>query len=1617
MTAEDLKQKLKQNPVLDQVAWLTGKPLTDVQTLVDQTGQADTLTLTVLSVQSPATLAGHFVLHNLTLNATLTESGEVGIELVALAYAGHEPQESAYLRPLTLDWSEDRPTFLRLNWQAEPHTQPLLLANAGQAGQSDRVGQDFTQINNSLALPGFSPLDNKNLVAETLAWEINDQQIVFTTITVRLPDWPISAEFTLAEPRLTVYQNWSPAAAFTPILSIAGTVVLHQRTRLNLSLELPQITFQGELDVDQGPVSMAQLLGDLGADFDIWPDDLFISRLFLLYAPKGDPTKEFALAFAGDWAILPGIHLETIGVDLKTPSAGGVDVTLNASWRLFAGTDDEFILDLLAEFQKDDQSRSLMFVGTTATGQTIHLGALVEELLAEMSLELPLPDVLSTLAVGDLDIELSVNQQNSEDETGAPLSTTSRLLAVRFTLETEGGAWELIPGLLTFQPAQIGLTVAGGVVEATIQETVAVLGVNWIIELHLPTLRGRMALAGDGYHIKDLLDHFHLPVGGLEKATLADASISFDAPAHLTLFHLELADPWDMGSFHIQDVAFDLTYQGGQGGGVSAQFAAACLIQRSSDPQNPLQLQISAAHPGPNLGWKLQGRLWVDPAHAVTIQEIASHFGLGATDLAPLGGIAECGLFSLGLQYDTHTSQLALECSARLGSSATLALNLDRHRQPDQTMATRFSGKLLVHDLEFDLLFAHDGQGDALVGVFSNTGGSAMKVGDLLAAVSDDQEIATAVNALNFKLKSALIAYARSNISQNSQPGADQGKKSGAKLLFSLDMDAGLDLSGLGNLPLVGQAFHGGETLAIQFSPVIATQDFADTTSITALLPPNAGRLPSAPIKKGFHLHTTVQIGGERLNLALDGPGQQVRDDPASGVAVPNAAAPALTPPKPPANVTWIPIQKTLAKILTLRRVGIGFENPKLAILLDGGISLGGLTLDLMGLGATYNFKDKSLAFALAGIGLSLDREPLRITAAFLNLDGDFVGKAEIITAKFGLTALGGFTTKLGPPSLFIYGLLDYPLGGPVFFFVEGLAAGFGFNRHLALPDVSQVDKFPFVADAVGAAQGVQPPGMNALSSNPVEGVGAQLTRLAQYVSPALGEYFLAVGVKFNSFRVLDAFALLVLRLNTNSMHFFIDLLGVATLKVPSESPEILAFIRLNIRASIDPQAGVILIQAQLTPESWLIAPECHLQGGVAYGLWLLGENAGDFVYCVGGYHPHFRLPAHYPRVPRLGFSWSLSDAVSIKGDLYYALTPIAAMAGGHLSANWHSGDLKAWFDLGLDLLIQWKPFHYEASAYIEIGASYHSPFGTVSGSLGADVNIWGPDFSGRAHFHFGPFGFSVEFGSGGQGAPAPLEWPEFKRSFLPADNSKLLSLTVTSGLLRTLEVKDGPQKGTWWLVNPKLFGLDASTVLPVTKFGVAADEPHLPEAQKPVLPPELTALGVAPMNQRQKDFPVSTLTVTVKRDGVHAAAEFTFTTQTKQFPAALWGQGFQSASGERLVSGAGGLTITPHEPVAPGTTSFITRRNLNYDDYTLFATRDAEAGQTYPPFTRRDSQQRQQDRATLRAYLQDPAIIAARQSTLAALNIDSARAVRFTPATADDFVVEPRLAPITHTP
>ncbi len=158
----------------------------------------------------------------------------------------------------------------------------------------------------------------------------------------------------------------------------------------------------------------------------------------------------------------------------------------------------------------------------------------------------------------------------------------------------------------------------------------------------------------------------------------------------------------------------------------------------------------------------------------------------------------------------------------------------------------------------------------------------------------------------------------------------------------------------------------------------------------------------------------------------------------------------------------------------------------------------------------------------------------------------------------------------------------------------------------------------------------------------------------------------------------------------------------------------------------------------------------------------------------VGGYHPHFKKPDYYPAVKRLQFSWPMYPMVEAKGTIYFALTPVAVMAGGLFELSWDGGGfLYAYLKVGADFLIVWKPLHYEAEMFIEIGVSAHIGGLKVSGSIGADLSIWGPEFAGRAEFHFlGIIKFHITFGAG-KPEPPPLSWEEFKESFLPQPETK----------------------------------------------------------------------------------------------------------------------------------------------------------------------------------------------------------------------------------------------------
>lgn len=108
---------------------------------------------------------------------------------------------------------------------------------------------------------------------------------------------------------------------------------------------------------------------------------------------------------------------------------------------------------------------------------------------------------------------------------------------------------------------------------------------------------------------------------------------------------------------------------------------------------------------------------------------------------------------------------------------------------------------------------------------------------------------------------------------------------------------------------------------------------------------------------------------------------------------------------------------------------------------------------------------------------------------------------------------------------------------------------------------------------------------------------------------------------------------------------------------------EMVAKIDLGLLAILDYSHGIFRAEGQLTPRSFIFSPNCHLTGGFALCYWFKGSgHEGDWVFSIGGYHPSYKPPSHYPVPVRLGISWNYDDEISISGKAYFAVTPKVAM-------------------------------------------------------------------------------------------------------------------------------------------------------------------------------------------------------------------------------------------------------------------------------------------------------------------------------------------------------------------
>ncbi|WP_287253203.1 DUF6603 domain-containing protein [Moorena sp. SIO4E2] len=869
------------------------------------------------------------------------------------------------------------------------------------------------------------------------------------------------------------------------------------------------------------------------------------------------------------------------------------------------------------------------------------------------------------------------------------------------------------------------------------------------------------------------------------------------------------------------------------------------------------------------------------------------------------------------------------------------------------------------------LIFDTDETSKTFLAAYRDTNDTDISVKNLIGSISSTlkDEIPA---GLTISLKDALFVYS---------------KETQTNFLLGLDIGSGINLS---KLPLVGKEFPPDQTIKLAYQVLVTKADFSQTeiVHLNTLYPEGGISLPEKSLTNRLDLATSMRLGNETrqlsLPIAINQNSGQLEEN-----SQPESTAPSSADTTSPDGTKWFQLQKSFGPA-HFERIGLKYQDQKIWFLLDVALSAAGLTLSLDGLSVNSPLTEFKPEFNLKGLGIDYQSgSALEIGGAFLRKqitkDGttvdEYDGAAVIKSETFTLSAIGSYTQDdKGHPSLFIYAVLDKPLGGPSFFFVTGLAAGFGYNRALKIPTIDQVVTFPLVEEAIHSNNG---------SSNTQDGatkLTQELNKLQEYIPPETGQIFLAVGVKFTSFKTIDSFALLTVAFGKR---FEVSLLGLSTLVAPPQAGKTpVAEVQLALKATFLPEEGFLGVRAQLTPNSYILSKKCHLTGGFAFYSWFAPhEHNGDFVLTLGGYHPKFNVPAHYPRVPRLAFDWQVNSKLHIKADGYFALTASALMAGGHLQATWHSGHLKAWFNAGADFLIAWKPYHYDASIYVDMGVSYTwTDLWThhITVDVGADLHIWGPEFSGIAHIHLWIVSFDVTFGASASQTPTPIKWDEFKKSFLPAD-SDICSVAVKDGLVRKVNQDDKSDLG---VINPKHLCLVTNSVIPATD---AEHETKVSDFQK---------FGIGSMDVKSGEL-TSTHTITITKNEDSVEKDFAYTPILKKAPTGLWGESLTpDLNGKQFIENTlSGFEIKPKKQPDAGETHPIDRKELQS---TTESVNDAYEWEIIKHF-------QEEDGKDIRNTIMDNSVKQARENLLTALNLDS-KEINISAEIADNLLLSPKI-------
>ncbi|KAJ4314161.1 hypothetical protein N0V84_009045 [Fusarium piperis] len=588
---------------------------------------------------------------------------------------------------------------------------------------------------------------------------------------------------------------------------------------------------------------------------------------------------------------------------------------------------------------------------------------------------------------------------------------------------------------------------------------------------------------------------------------------------------------------------------------------------------------------------------------------------------------------------------------------------------------------------------------------------------------------------------------------------------------------------------------------------------------------------------------------------------------------------------------------------VNITQIGFRYEGGSLAILMDATFALGPMVVDLMGftLGLHFEASDGStkglqglswnnVQVSISGLGVMFDRPPLTIAGAFLHEkteDSDMYAGGLTVGFDPWLFQAAGFYGVIGKVDrfkcLFAYAMLRGPIMNIAGFAeISGLTGAFGYNIDLTLPTLNNVTSFPLLTPSEEARS----------AKDLVRTLLPSGGQRSPFFNPLDGAMFVAAGLTVTAFQMLEMTAVVAVQWSPRVQ---LALLGLAKCDVPSIKTELkFAHIELGVIATIDLDAKMMKLEAQLSPNSWIIHKSCHLTGGFAMYYWF-GPDQTDWVMTMGGYHSAFVVPAHYPRPDRLRISWCIDSSLSVTGEAYFAITPKVCMGGLRIRAALSLGALYAWFDAAADFLMTYAPFHFIADVKVSVGVRYSMDvwFVTVNISveIAASLSLMGPPLRGIVHVDFWVFGFDIAFGDPkGEARPEPVSFNDFWKLITQAESSSAAAGTkdahlfsCTKGLMT--EKKKDVKATDPWLVRSGLFQFTVECQFAIQSLTVNGD------AAPPKLPPGVKIDDIYAKPMRREKPIASTLAVVISDHTGSKTKGWDAKPAWKRVPQALWGQ------------------------------------------------------------------------------------------------------------------------------